>query len=239
MYYLFLDESGVEGSSKFLTIGGIIVNDNDKYDFEKGYECIISTHFNFSLPKNFKLHYEELRNSHTRKNESIYKKMSPHRKQIADEIFNQIKTINCKLLSVSINIKNHFEKYRYPENIYGYALYLLLERFQYFLNENNQNGRIIYERYSDRLRHKVHSAHKSFKNNSNFPNYTDFRNILGDIEKGNPYSEPMLSFADFFVYAPWIKCESCCKKSRRYEEIKHKYYNLDHRLRLMRGNCEI
>ena len=62
MYYLFLDESGVEGKSKFLTIGGIIVNDENKSRFNKEYNRIISTYFNFPRPKNFKLHYDELRN---------------------------------------------------------------------------------------------------------------------------------------------------------------------------------
>lgn len=239
MYYLFLDESGIEGVSKFLTIGGIIVNDRNRDRLHNEYNRIISTFFNFPLPKNFKLHYEELRNAHRRKEESIYKQISHQRKQIADEMFCVIKTIDCSLLSVSINIKNHRERYYYPVNIYGYALYLLLERYQYFLDEHDQNGKIIYERYSNNLRHKVHAVHNYFEDNENFPNYTTFRSILGDIENGNPFAEPLLSFADFFVFAPWIKCESSYTKTCRYEEIKHKYYNFNHYFRRLRGNCEI
>ena len=72
------------------------------------------------------------------------------------------KTIDCNLLSVSINIKNHCEKYHYPVNICGYVLYLLLERYQYFLDDYSQDGKIIYERYSDNLRHKVYALHTCF-----------------------------------------------------------------------------
>jgi hypothetical protein len=239
MYYLFLDESGVEGLSDFITLGGIIVDDMSRQAFNNEYSRIISTYFNFPLPKNFKLHYEELRNAHLRKSDSVYKRVANQRKEISDEMFNAINTIDCNLLSVSINIENHRTKYNKPVNIHGYALYLLLERFQYFLDNNSQNGKIIYERYNNRLRHKVHNVHVYFKSNRNFPNYTTFKNIVGTIENGNPLTEPLLSFADFFVYAPWIKCESCCMKCCRYNEIKHKYFNLDHFAPRLRGNYEI
>jgi hypothetical protein len=78
LYYLFLDESGdIEdfyeqqdgkgGSSRFLSIGGIIVNEINKTIFENEYKRIISTYFNFSLPPDFKLHYKEIRNTFTQK----------------------------------------------------------------------------------------------------------------------------------------------------------------------------
>ena len=56
--------------SKFLTIGGIIVDDENKSRFNNEYNRIISTFFNFTRPENFKLHYRRVSNSHVWKKDS-------------------------------------------------------------------------------------------------------------------------------------------------------------------------
>ena len=44
------------------------------------------------------------------------------------------------LLSVSIDLKKHCKKYLRPVNPIAYGLYLILERFQYFLEDYNGKG---------------------------------------------------------------------------------------------------
>lgn len=51
--------------------------------------------------------------------------------------------------------------------------------------------------------------------------------IKSRIETGDPFAEKILQFADFFAYAPHIKLVTNGEKERRFEEIKHKYYNFD------------
>ena len=249
MYYLFLDESGdlgdfngqqngKGGSSRFFTVGGIIVDENNKLLFEENYRKVISAHFNFNLPSNFKLHYKKIRNARFSK-DPIYKKITGFSKQISDCMFCSISNIDCKLLSVTIDIQKHCKKYKKPIDVLAYALYLILERFQYFLVEYNQNGKIVYERYNAILRHKVEKDHMYLNKNPNFPKPIEFLDMVKEIENGDPTKEPMLSFVDFFTYAPWKRCESLYTKNCRYDEIKHKYYNFDHYDYFKKGNYEI
>ena len=126
-----------------------------------------------------------------------------------------------------------------PVNATAYTLYLILERFQYFLEELDENGKVIYEWFGGSLRKRVGIVHKQLTVTYAFPKYTYFNNINRRICNGNPCNEYMLQFADFFAFAPWIKCESNGTKTRRYNEIKHKYYNLDHPTSRRRGNYEI
>jgi hypothetical protein len=251
LYYLYLDESGAsrdihelivnsnEITCKFFTIGGIIVDSEGKVEFKKGYDTIMRTFFDFELTSDFKLHYDELRNAHLRPYESVYKRFDrPTKRKIADCVFDVIKNVDCRLLSITINLENHYGKYTYPITPISYGLYLILERFQYYLEENGEKGRAIYEQYNDPLKHKVNQTHRELDENHNFPKFTNFDNLI-DICNGDPYSEHMLAFADFFAYAPWLKCDSCCTRVRRYEEIKHKYYNLDHYNSRRKGNYEI
>lgn len=61
------------------------------------------------------------------------------------------------------------------------------------------------------------------------PKYANFNNILGKIRNGNPTTEPTLQFADLFAFAPYKKYESNGTKRNRYDQIRHKYYKLDHK----------
>lgn len=251
LYYLYLDESGTsntfhklpinteEYKCKFFTLAGIVVHETDITRFNKSYDSILATHFNCQLPKGFKLHYEELRNAKLRNGNSIYKRFSDNQKKaISDCIFTTIINVPCYLLSITINLHHHYNAYISPISPLSYSLYLIEERFQYFLEEIQEMGEIIYERYSKNLKDDVTQTHSQLNANPNFPTLTDFANIR-NVKDGNPIDEFMLSFAYFFAYIPWLKCFSCCKKVCRYNDVRHKYYNLDHWDWHRRGNYEI
>lgn len=248
MYYLYLDESGgskdtqvIKDECRFFTLGGIIVNDNSKELFNERYDLIIKEHFPSELPKDFKFHYEELRNTRSRKNndDSVYKKFdSPEIYRISSKVFDAIKEIDCWLLSVTIDLQKHYTKYNDPITPISYSLYLILERFQYFIQEFNiLECRVIYERYNDALKQQVTQTHRKLHENVNFPKFADISNFK--ICYGDPVTEYMLSFADFFAFLPWIKNNSNCTKMDRYLEIQHRYYNLDHIEYRKRGNVEV
>lgn len=247
---LYIDESGDEGiyypsnalrnvvggSSGYFTLGGIIVKDTDIPLFKRELETIVSESFTKdSLPENFKLHYFELRDERY-----PYNQLSKQaRFEIANKLINTIVRTDCKLLSVTLDIHNHCTKYSRPFSPRAYALFLMLERFQYFLEDNNGKGEAVYERYDSSIRKNVELLHAHLKDSPSFPKYTDFNNIIGSVKNGDPVLEPILQFADFFAYVPWIKHSSLHTKLRRWNEIKHKYYNLDHLSPRRRGNYEV
>ena len=118
-------------------------------------------------------------------------------------------------------------------------MYLLLERFQLFIEEKNDNGIAIYENYNSHLRKKVELIHKWIVEYPDFPSNVRFNNIEKTVRNGDPIVEPMLQYADFLVYVPWKKCTTENQLVRRWDEIKHRYYNLDHQNSKLRGNVEI
>lgn len=163
---------------------------------------------NVSLPSNFKLHYFELREARP-----PYNQLSKEdRHEIANKVFRTIANIDCKLLSITLDIHNHCIKYSRPFGPRAYALFLMLERFQYFLEDNNESGEAVYERYNSRVRKNVELLHAHLKDSPSFPQYTNFSNIVGSIKDGDPLLEPVLQFADFFAYIPWITRSSSYQK---------------------------
>lgn len=74
----------------------------------------------------------------------------------------------------------------------------------------------------------VERVHKWLESTNSFPRLTNFENIVRNVINVDPARKPLLQYADFFAYAVWKKSESLGTKTRRWDEIKHKYYNLDH-----------
>ena len=245
MFYLYLDESGDDGdydetntdkggSSRYVTLGGIIVNQDSKEIFETIHNKLIHKYFsNFDLPLNFKLHYTELREQMY-----PYSEIGLKRFELKDEIFTAIKSTKCHLISVTIDLKKHCT-YPEPVNPRAYALYLIMERFQYFLEDYFNRGVVIYERFLPHFRRKVGQVHVYLLKNKKFPTLTNFDQIMGQVKDGDPVAEPVLNFADFMAYIPYVKCKSQNTKMDMWNLIKSKYYNLDHPNPYRRGNYEI
>lgn len=252
MYYLYIDESGddslvlplhtmfYDNTVRYFVVGGIIVDEDGKKQFEQTLNNIMTDYFpGITLPPNFKLHYEGLRNKCYPK--FPYNTLSETAKyEITNKMFEAICSINCKLLSVSINVKRHADHYKdKAANPRAYALLLLMERFQYFLEEVGEKGVGIYERYNKHLRRKVESVQHGLLSRDRFPKPTDFTNVSRSIKSGEPSIDRVLQFTDFFVYTHYIKNMSHGAKADRWYSINHKYYNLDHKLQFKRGNYDV
>lgn len=228
---MYIDESGDEGPpnddihSQWFTTAGIIVDDDDKYLFEHAHDLIIKKYFTgkgIVLPDNFRLHYWELR-----ENKEPYSHLGDKRRRVADDVFAAIRNINCSLISASINKTNHYQKQDDPFNVRAYTLQACRQRFQFFLEEHNGRGRIIYERFTNAQRRKIMPEIKLIEKRvaKHFP--PNLYKIKSLIETGDPLGEIVLQFADFFAYAPHIRLVSKKEKGDRFDEIKHKYFDYD------------
>lgn len=243
MYYLYIDESGDPGdyrdknekiilrSSRYFTLGGIIVDEQVRSQFYSKYAEIIGKYFTgINLPTSFKLHYNPLR-----MNIPPYDKLSRQQKlELEDEVLSTIKTLNCNLLSVTIDLESHCEKYSSPAHPTAYALIVMLERFQYFLGQKDSKGLVTYERFNSTLRKKVAIEAKWLREKYGFPTPTNLDDLQKLVNNGDPTKEPMLQFADFFAYIPWIR-----KTSKGvWEKFIDRYHNF-YGAKFVTGNVEI
>ncbi len=237
MYYLYIDESGdagdyldkhnkvIDGSSKFFTLAGIIVDDILKIKLNNEINSISNRYFSKTiLPENFKIHYHPLRN----KRPPYDKLLDTQRFQLANDMFELIKKSNCHLLSVTINLDSHCTKYGMSADPKAYAILILLERFQDFLEEHDAEGRAIYEKFNKKARKKTERTIKGLKEILQFRHYKKLDNIRGHVENGDPKTSPILQLADFFAYAVWIKQTTSNSSQTRWLSIKDKYYRLDY-----------
>jgi len=235
LYNFYIDESGAEGltaehkqqnlDSDWFTAGGIIVNDEDIMKFEHVHDTIMENCFiskGLQLPPDFKLHYHELR-----QNVYPYNQLeNQERWGIANTIFDSINSIDCKLISTTINKSIHEDKYDWSVNVRAYTLLICLERFQFFLEDYAGEGKAIYERFSNNLRRKMTKELQLLQSIPTFPYFTNMEKIKGKVRNGDPVEERILQFSDFFVYAPHIKLVTSHKADRRWQQIKNRYYEL-------------
>ena len=58
-------------------------------------------------------------------------------------MFDTINSLDCSLVSVSIHKPSHEAGYGWPVNVRAYTLLICLERFQFFLEDQNGEGKAI------------------------------------------------------------------------------------------------
>lgn len=235
MFFLYIDESGdpgryldanhnpILGSSERFTLGSIIVDKNARRNINMDVTALALSFFPQSMLNKTKLHYQQL-----------IQKLPPYdslsdsdRLHLADGMFKIIRDSPCMLLSVTIDLANHFTQYSYPINPKAYAILIMLERFQDFLMSKGAQGMVIYERISRRERKILKGTMNILKKVQTSKRRVELSNIMGDIQSGDPLEEPILQLADFFAYATQIMYKTNYKKMRRWESIKEKYYNLN------------
>ena len=185
---------------------------------------LASRYFKPEVVNTVKLHYHPLI-----QNAPPYNRLSGEdRLRLADGMFQIICNSPCKLLSVTIDLEEYYNKYgkllAVPK---AYAMLMMLERFQDFLEPEGLQGVVIYERFNRRERRRIEVAMKALQGLLRFRHRVELNNIVGKIRDGDPLKEPILQLADFFAYATQIKYRTGGKKSRRWESIKMKYYNHD------------
>ena len=234
MHNLYVDESGDEGnyldgnekpiigSSRYFILAGIIVDEDIVSCFEEEYDCILYNRFRGKpLPENFKLHYYPLRN-----NKPPYDRLSAEDRQgLENDVFDVINRLDCTLISVIMDLNVHCRKYDEPISPRAYALLLLRERFQYFLEEHDSHGVVIYERFNAKMKRRTEQMIRQLRT-YNFTTPTSLSRIDSRIQNGDPTQQPILNLADFFAYLPYTY-KTSGRHSQYYELIMNKYFNLN------------
>ena len=231
--YLYIDESGIpdnpldeNGNQKLRTprvfcLGGIIVNDEQKQFLESEHKRLLDDYFKgLELEPNFKLHYNPLRMGHT-----PYAIIGRENSQkLEREIFSILKKSNAKLISFTLDLIGHYQYYATrPLNPLAYGLIIMFERLiSYAKNNGVDTASIIYELFDKGLKELVHREHK-FIQGTKFRTNLKLDEIIKHIENGDPSKEPILQFADFWAYVPFLK-ERSFLDVRDYSE---QYYNFN------------
>lgn len=226
MYRMYVDESGVDSindpQSDWFTTGGLIIHRNDIQLFERAHDGIMARFFPDAPDRTFKLHYSRLLCGR-----GPYERMSPEeRLQLADSMFSTIVNMPCYFVSASINKNRHYQKYQRPVKAQAYTLLLCMERFELFLQDHNDEGDMVYERYTRQQRRDLNYTRQNLSRYGVL-SPSDQKRIREPIISGDPLEHRALQFADFAVYAPQKRLTTRGHKGRRWSQIRPKYYNAD------------
>ena len=215
MYYLYLDESGddgdyldlhgniIPGSSRFLVVGGIFVEDSKISDFDQKFSQIINKYFiskGITLPSNFKLHYTTLKRGIKPPYDQI---TTQERLDLADEIFDAVNTIDCSLFAASLDIQDHCIKYNDRVNAKAYMLFLIYEKLDRIKKQSGISAEIVYEEFNQ-IRKKIKLEIDKLLSFPTFPNPQNLIDIEKFVRSGKPNQHPVLQFADFIANATWF-----------------------------------
>lgn len=149
------------------------------------------------------------------------------------DLTNMIKETKTKVISCSIDKKNHCQQYRYPIHPYPLSLGFILERFCYGLNKVDKKGILIiesrgYKEDSLLLKHIVNILDHGTNQNPS----SHFRNIEGVyfnpkwwLKDNNRSSFVILEFADLLSY-PIHKYSrnGCMEKDQAFCEVEKKFF---------------
>lgn len=223
---MYVDESGTDSindpQSDWFTTGGLIIRHNDMPLFERAHDGIMARFFPDETDRAFKLHYSSLLCGY-----GSYERMSPEeRLQLADSMFSIIVNMPCHFVSVSINKNRHYQKYERPVKAQAYTLLLCMERFEMFLQDHDDEGDMVYERYTRRQGRDLKYTRKNLSRHGVL-SPSDQKRIIEPIMSGDPLEHKVLQFTDFAVYAPQKRLTTRGHKGRRWSEIRPKYYNAD------------
>lgn len=246
MYFLYLDESGDDGEtgSNFYVLAGLAIKDSLLTSLQARVRSLIDERFkpwevahspDMYFKENFKrprlvdepdaivllrpeLHYADLIS-----NKRPYNTLDDaQRKELADEVFRIIVEADAKLFAVVIDKQKHFAKYALPKPVDLFAVEMIVERFQAYLESQSDVGVLVYDQ-------------KDRHNNVIFRNFVDTLRSNGTAMTTIPrivenlmflpsdLSEP-LQLADFCAHAVFMKHER--NKANRFSEIRRKFFSV-------------
>lgn len=236
MHCLYLDESGDDGdyldangnirgkSSRYLVVGGILVEDSQTFPFHYEYLRIIDHYFlskGLVLHPDFKIHYTHLKAG----KKFPYNRLSvQERSNLADDMFNAVINFDCNLIAASIDIQRHCNRYGDRVNPKAYMLFICQERLDQFKQNNSVSTMTVYEEFNH-IRKKIKDEITKLLNYTSFPNPQNLRQIERQVRSGKPQQHPILQFADFIAHATWLHRTTPNQPNDKFDLFKHKFYN--------------
>ena len=126
------------------------------------------------------------------------------RLSLENDVLSTILHLDCKTMSITLDLDYHYTQYTDPIWSVALALLYALERFGKFKDENNADGAIIFEKFTNSIRDKVQKEWKKLRDIANFPKPHPWPD-LNLVKNGDPRKEPILAYADFFGYIPFFR----------------------------------
>lgn len=235
MHHLYLDESGddgdyldshgriIPGSSKYLVVGGILIEDIKINDFDQELNRLLDKYFRnngITLSGDFKLHCTALKKGVRPPYNQL---TTTQRQDLTHEIFNAIITMDCSLIAASLDLENHCNKYTDRINAKAYMLFLCLEQLEKIKNRTGISSEVTYEEFNQ-IRKKIKSEVNKLLSFSTFPNPQNLRNVERFVKSGKQKQYSGLQFADFIANAVWFHKTQPTQTNDRFHTLYQKFF---------------
>lgn len=235
MYHLYLDESGddgdyldsngiiIPGSSRYLVVGGILIEDVKIKDFDQRLNDLLDKYFTrngISLPNNFKLHCTDLKKGIKPPYNQLTK---TEIQELTDDVFNVVITLDCSLIVASLDIQKHCNKYNDRINPKAYMLFICYEKLEQIRNNANISAEVIYEEFNQ-IRKKINDEIQKLLS-FNFPNPQNLRDIEKHVKSGKQNQHSGLQFADFIANATWFHRTQPNQINDRFKAFHQKFFS--------------
>lgn len=178
MYYLFLDESGdhnlikIDKNYPVFVLAGCIVESN--YHNSTFMKEVVNYKIKLFKTNKILIHTADITRN---KNGFEELKDDSFRKKFYNETNKLMKKLDFTLIACVIDKVKHLNKYEYPDGPYELSLQCLLERFYYFLFENNSKAMIIAESRDNFLDDRLKLTYTDIEDHGIF--YSNSRRIRG------------------------------------------------------------
>jgi len=217
VYILYLDASGDPGkyrikNTKYFVLGGIVCKPKITFECSKKLTELINQYFPNPLLRPRKIRYTSLIHS-----KHPWNKID--KKKFADDFFGLITSSDLTIFAMIIDKKAHWKQYAYPIPPYNLTLEMMMGRFQWFLEKNNDIGMVVSDRESKGLMNALLDLFEGFKEKGTM--YKKLKNIIDTIFFAPSYTCPILQAVDFCSYAVFSKYEH--NKTDRYDQIEPKF----------------
>lgn len=210
---LYIDASGDPGrykgsNSKHFVLGGLVTDPECAHRCGTRTRDQIEKYFPDPQVRPKKIHYNSL----------VTKKYPWNlidRKSFADDIFEIILSEDFTLFSIVINKETHWSQYVTPAEPYPFALEMMVERYQHYLERIDSIGMIVADRENKNLMKVLLELFERFKEKGT--SFKKMTNILDTIFFAPSRTCPILQLSDYCAYSVFVHFER--NHSNRFTEI--------------------
>lgn len=212
MYLMYLDESGhsnlknprIREQSDFFVLGGLIIKEEDYFEYDTKFKELKSSLFPKELVKT-PVHAVELNHIERNRNNKYKKYINQERaNEILKVVYEFISSMPIEAIVIVIDNHNLKLKYLDPENPYLLAYRFILERFQKIISGRDEKcnslGIVNISKSSTKLNTNLKKAHSIIRKKGT--NYVkDFKNIFKELNIENVNNSSYYEIADLICYA--------------------------------------
>jgi len=214
---LYLDSAGDsgfprKGSSKFYVLTGISADPTSWHSTADNVKRLAASYFGQVGQEPRELHYHHIIN-----NRFPYNKMA-NKKQLADEIFNVVRSGEFVLFAMVLDKERHWRQYVNPDPPVIHMLEAMINRFELYLRRVNDVGAIVMDKSGAEDKTLVTAFETYKKKGTNFQQIT---RIIDTVFFTPSETSVFLQLCDFAAYAVWSKYER--NKDERFTEIESKF----------------